>query len=568
MPVLPSQTSTDGKAELSAPPVAEAEPSMEQIEGGMADLKANASPWGKVKKAQEAGSTALNIEEQEERLRDLLTAVSATMETASKELMTSAKIPVASFGRVKDVVDKLKAQQVETIALAWKAEQTELRTAAAEKLDAVQSEVGSVFQKQFADMERKLKAERDQQIEEANKELKQLRKDHKELKDRSEGSEDLLAKGELAVNAEKAKVEVLEVQVKKLEENVVRNKEAWAAALSEILASCTLEPDKQEEKVQDNSRMWRAKQKTTAELLRSEVDKCKTAEDQLRCMMTKYEDAKVVAEELLVVERKAIIEEHKKQAQAEERFKVELKAVEDKVSEVQKLLEAEEARSLGFQNQLTSIHKTAKQEARDETKEIETELNEKVVAIETELNEKSVALEKVTAKLTETQKQFTTYVESSGLLLHREQAKLATAVAHLKSAQAAQKNGGYYFAAAPAKPDLRIQAPGDFGEDDDERRYPHPSIPGSPFYGRSPISSPDGSPNRFARGSRWPRGQSPVEERLRRSIDSPIDETMQTTSTPQRLRRSKRRPVQKRTNSPRESHRGALAGETSDRVRV
>lgn len=505
------------------------EESEQQIQEGIAKVEASSSPWAKLKAAAETGTAAMSIDDEDQRLRDLNASVAEVVTTSTKEVMSSAKVPVAAFGRVKDITDRLKAQVNEMTAEAWNAEHKAAREQFLEQLETQKADLEAEFEAKLKGEISKIQAERDATVEKAMKEKKEMKREYDALVERSSSSEELLKKGEQAVAEAQKKQERWETEAKRIkEENKLRD-EVWSTTLAEALADCSLKGRK-EEKKEDNAKMWRAKQKSASEQLRIEIERYnKEPAEQLRVIVKAYEQALNQTSELSEDEKsegkKAIAKAQKAQADAEEQRKREVTDLKEELERVKQALAEAELISADLNKQMQSIHKVAKDEAREQSRLFEVELNEKAAKLQATADEKTIALEKLQEELATTKSQFQSYVESSGSLLQAQQQKLTKVLTALKVAQSAGKNGGYYFAAAPTKPGrgalaamLAEHAEAEAAEAASPGRSPlgaHRPGSRSTYFGRSPPRSShspnspsrrlDGSPAlRGGPGARWP----------------------------------------------------------------
>ena len=502
--VLPSEH------RVPAPPAAaevEAEPSAQQIKQGLAEVATRSSPWAKLKQAADAGTAAISITDEDDGLRDLMSAMADAMSVATKEMMTSAKVPVAAFGRVKDITDKLKAQLGEMTAETWNAERSKTLALAKEQLAAQKADMEADFDEKLNAALAAVQAERDTQVEKAQAAMKATKKEYDELFSRSSSSEDLLKKGERAVAEAKDKAEKVAQEAARKDVAQKAQAELWMNTVNEVLNDCSLKARKADEKKEDNSRMWRAKQRSAAEQLRSEIDKhSKAPEEQLRAIVKAYEEAIHTGQEGADDERqaniKALAKAQKAQAEAEDKRKSDLEELKEQVEEAKALLVEEEAKTAELNKQMASIHKVARDEAREQSRVLEQDLMEKASKVQEAFDEKDSALTKLQELHATTQSQFQSYVESSGQLLQAQQSRLSAVMAALKLAQSAGKNGGYYFAAAPTKPGRGALAAMLEQQQLEEGGSMVDSPLGSPTdMRRSPGRSPLSSPGYFSRSS-------------------------------------------------------------------
>ena len=415
-----------------------------------------------------AASNSFDIDQDNDKLRELVADMTEAVTEARKAITTAAKVSSAALGRVKDVFDKLAVCVGEKATAFSRAEMAAERANAAEALRNEELRWETQSKERLEAKIHEITTERDASVKEAREREKQIKEAFEELQNRSENSEELLQASEESLRKAEEQAKKVAAKKKKIDESFATSKEQWAEAMMEILQACTLkaqwEETPQEAKQGDSSKPWRAKQRSVAEQIQKDLDKLEEGlkkahgnvwmpGEQFKLVVAAYEESTRYKDEKLARQSQEAQDEiaYLKTAGDEERVQLrqQLQATREALETITQESQAKEAK---LQQELTNVSKVAKEEARTDAKKLEgrvEELMKETAEFKTALDEmkKEVATARDDLKVQVAAREEAE--EKSHSMISRHNQKLAALVATLNDARAAACNGGYYFAAAP-----------------------------------------------------------------------------------------------------------------------
>ena len=435
---------------------------------------------------------AHNIGEDNARLRNTVAELAEAVSEARKELSATAKIPMGSLGRVKDVFDALNKTVSEKVTTLSSVEVAEERTAAREALRRLREELETAARTELKSTVGKLTSDCAERVDAAEAREKTTRKAYTELAQRSASSEELLHKADESVAEAHQATAKAEAAVSQIEAENRKAKEAWENAIEQALADCSLKAHT-EEKVQDTSKPWRAKQNSAAEQLTKQLDKVTTPGDQLKVLLAAYESARREDDELRAMDvqeaKEALTMAHEetraKVKEAIGTWATDRDRLLHKLAEKTELASESEKKMHMAQSDLNKVHKVAQEQAMVKARSLESELKEK----NRELKGKQAELDAVRKEVqtwTEThassEASYRSETAALKTLVAAERTKMYGLHAELEKLRAAgQTRAGYFFSAAPTLPN-QIRS---FTQDAQARRASMTRSP-PPYAGAAP----------------------------------------------------------------------------------
>ena len=505
--------------------------------------------------------TVYDIEADNDKLRSLVADLTESVHDARKEVTVEARVPSSALGRLKQVFDSLAVEVGEKVSSFSKTELGHERQRASDELHSQATRLEAEFDERLKTQIDDLTAKHAEALGEATRLEKEATKAFKDLKSRSENSEELLQNSEDAHRKAEEKAQKAIAGKAKLDENLKKTKDAWAECVTHILEACTLKAQRVEEDRDDPSKPWRAKQRSLAEKIQKDLDKLEEIAkkthgvwvpgEQLKFIAAAYEEAKKTQEEQTskqlhdlrddVARAKAEVARVKTEGEEElTSLRTQLQAA----LELQSTSSKEAAkRESALQLELGKASKVAKEQAGTDVKRLEGELEQVAAELATAQADLQLAQNDLAAREQELEVQ----VASRGLAeeqlqtIHtKHNAKLSALWALLHDARSAGTHGGYYFAAAPMKQKLRSPrsiSPGGSPERE----------PGSP---PSPPRLPESSEPTAASNSASAMPQGALNGRTHPQQASQAAEAVEDSDT-RRTRRTGRKPTREPAAPPR-----------------
>lgn len=454
----------------------------------------------------------------------------AAIDDSRKELVTAARVPSASLGRVKDIFDGLQSFVMTSASEQSTADVHLERASKADALEVLRKQLMTDFEQLLQETIAKITLDRNTKVAAAEAKAHEEKRKYDDLVSRTSAAVELLQEAEVKViNSEAAKAKAV-AEVTQSQAADEHRRQAWKEAVTQTLRECTLKAPNEEKAPTGKRRSppqrgkpEQKRERTAVEVIRQRLEKLSSPGEQLKALISAYEQAKKEEEEKSVeVAREAAEQLVNAQMAAEETAAHVEEGYSKKIAEVTAQWRTEETAHKGLQAQiqkltldLSQANTVAREEARQEIKQLDIDheaLKRKVAALTVHLEEKTEKLEKLQEEKKVGEEQ--TRIEAAALtmLLQKEKARHARTVGELNDSRAAMpRRGGYYFAAAPPKSpthasrirhaaslaDLHEALGG--GENsrpssplspfwDGERR------PGSPLSPMSPVGSRGGSP--------------------------------------------------------------------------
>jgi chemotaxis protein histidine kinase CheA len=390
-----------------------------------------------------------------EKLQDIINEAIGHAQTE----VLSAKVPIGSYGRVKEAFDHLRTRIGGSFGDFVSTEASKLQRVQQESLQAQTQEMENSYQKSLTEKLESITAERDtlRAAEQAREKL--AAEQQAAYQRRRDGTKEMLTESELELKQCEERAEKAEALVKQLEQKVAQAEEKlkgvdedWDESLNASLALCTLQP-KKEVAVQDpTTHLYRRNQRTVQEQMKSALEQFPSHGAQVKYLLSVYEEAKKHASAGRIQERhdaEKQLEEAKREVEAKE---VERKKAEKSLDEARSTTTQSETKVETMLQKMESVHEEAREAARDEA----AELDEKLKSKSDEYDELQRQLTMEIAKLkAETAAHQATGQKLAALTQQRldesnaHTAKLAACTTALNAARSAAKNGGYYFSAAP-----------------------------------------------------------------------------------------------------------------------
>lgn len=381
-------------------------------------------------------------------LGDLLAGMYDALQSAQSDVL-AAKVPFASYGRIKDAFEKLKSAFHDQLHELVRVELNEIHQLGSGELRQQQASMEEYFQQHFQSSIARFMEDRDSRLAAAQSRELEAKHEAARIFARSTGSEALIQKAEDQLRLSEDKESKATAKLEKLEAMIKYDQEEWERHMGAAMAKCTLKPRREGPQHLQGSLHWKRQQRSAGEQMMAH---CASMNDshgaQMAYLLGMYEDSKQRVSDSRKEEREEAAAQLAEKAELLETAREELRAgkaaLEAALEEQRKVTAAEEEKVSQLKANASTIHRVAREVALVEYKKLE----ERMAAVEREREE---ANQRVSAKADEV------HVAASGHRALEEkvraleeqrqkdratsQAQLAACVTALNAARAAAKNG-------------------------------------------------------------------------------------------------------------------------------
>ena len=194
------------------------------------------------------------------RLEQFLTDLSLMMSAAQAEVI-AAKVPIGSYGRVKDSFVALGQRIHEATTLLVAAELESVCGTASASVSKQVAALKAWFESRAEEQIAAVIADRDTQLAASAEREREAQASYQRLVARREGSDELLEKSEQALRACEQKLLKATSKAEKLEETVSAMERAADEPLTDALAGCTLKATKEKATQDPTTGVWKRRQR-------------------------------------------------------------------------------------------------------------------------------------------------------------------------------------------------------------------------------------------------------------------------------------------------------------------
>ena len=230
---------------------------------------------------------------------ELFLAELITMMSAAQAEVIAAKVPIGSYGRVKDTFRTLGERIHEATARLVAAELESLCDTNRTTVSAQVADLRDWFGSKAHERITALAAERDAVLAASEEREREARASYQRLVARREGSDELLEKSEQALRVCEQKLLKEKDKAQKLQETLSALEASMSEdnRLTDALAGCTLKA-KKEAAVQDpTTGGWKRRQRTAAAQIAEQLDACNSVGAKVKRLAAIYEEERARASE-------------------------------------------------------------------------------------------------------------------------------------------------------------------------------------------------------------------------------------------------------------------------------